>query len=133
MSYHYFKEDIHSGMTSISFCYSLILKHSGLCQIIEALKTFISNKKEAVLISAMSSIKFVKKELKSLAKRVLQLAFSIMHQTGSFELPVHIAFTQLRPEISIFSNSLRKVILIELTSFVKKTWNPGTVLRSTSI
>ena len=63
MSYHYFKEDIHSGMTSIAFCYSLILKHSVLCQITEALKTFISNKKEAVLISAMSSIKFVKKEL----------------------------------------------------------------------
>ena len=29
--------------------------------------------------------------------------------------PVHIAFTQLRPDITIFSNSLRKVILIELT------------------
>ena len=83
--YHYIKEDIHSGMTSISFCYSLILKHSVLCQMIEALKTFISNKKEAVLISAMSSIKFVKKELKALAKGVLQLAFSIMHQTGYFE------------------------------------------------
>ena len=29
--------------------------------------------------------------------------------------PVHIAFTQLKPDITIFSNSLRKVILIELT------------------
>ena len=29
--------------------------------------------------------------------------------------PVQIAFTQLRPDIKIFSNSLRKVILIELT------------------
>ena len=28
---------------------------------------------------------------------------------------VHIAFTQLRPDITIFSNNLRKVILIELT------------------
>ena len=28
---------------------------------------------------------------------------------------VHIAFTQLRPDITILSNSLRKVILIELT------------------
>ena len=29
--------------------------------------------------------------------------------------PAHIAFTQLRPDIAIFSNSLRKLILIELT------------------
>ena len=29
--------------------------------------------------------------------------------------PVHIAFNQLRPNITIFSNSLRKVILIEIT------------------
>ena len=29
--------------------------------------------------------------------------------------PVHIAFTQLRSDITIFSNSLRKVILIEVT------------------
>ena len=29
--------------------------------------------------------------------------------------PVHIAFTQLRPDITIFSDSLRKVILIKLT------------------
>ena len=29
--------------------------------------------------------------------------------------PVQIAFTQLRPDIKIFSNSLRKIILIELT------------------
>ena len=30
-------------------------------------------------------------------------------------IAVHTAFTQLRPDITIFSNSLRKVILIELT------------------
>ena len=29
--------------------------------------------------------------------------------------PVHIAFTQLRPDVTIFSSSLRKAILIELT------------------
>ena len=29
--------------------------------------------------------------------------------------PVHIAFTQLRPDIRIFSSSLRKAIFIELT------------------
>ena len=34
---------------------------------------------------------------------------------GNYCFPVHTAFTQLRPDITIFSNSLRKVIHIELT------------------
>ena len=34
---------------------------------------------------------------------------------SNYCFPIHIAFTQLRPDITIFSNSLRKVILIELT------------------
>ena len=34
---------------------------------------------------------------------------------SNYCFPVHIAFTQLRPDITIFSNNLRKVILIELT------------------
>ena len=48
----------------------------------------------------------------------------ILHQASNWVLladpnsnycfPVHIAFTQLRPDIKIFSNSLRKIILIEL-------------------
>ena len=50
-----------------------------------------------------------------------------MHQTGFFffffVLPdldsnycffVHIALTQLRPDITVFTNSLRNVILVEL-------------------
>ena len=34
---------------------------------------------------------------------------------GSFSFPPHIAFTELRPDIIIFSNNLKRVILIELT------------------
>ena len=34
---------------------------------------------------------------------------------SNYCFPVHIAFTRLRPEITVFSNNLRKVILIELT------------------
>ena len=34
---------------------------------------------------------------------------------SNYCFPVHIAFPQLRPDITIFSKSLRKVILIELT------------------
>ena len=34
---------------------------------------------------------------------------------GNYRFPVHIAFIQLKPDITIFSNNLRKVIFIELT------------------
>ena len=37
------------------------------------------------------------------------------HLDGSFSFPPHIAFTELRPDIIIFSNKLKRVILIELT------------------
>ena len=56
-----------------------------LHQVIEALKTFISNIKGAVPISAKSSITFVKKRSKSgLAKELVQLAFYIKHHTVFF-------------------------------------------------
>ena len=94
-----------------------------LYQVIEALQTFISNIKEAVPISAKSSVMFVKKGAKVHHKRTPPVG--ILHYVSDWVLladlnsnycfPVHIAFTQLRPDITIFSNSLRKVILIELT------------------
>ena len=93
-----------------------------LHQVMEALQTFISNIKEAVPISAKSSIMFVKKGAKVPCKRTPPVG--ILHYASDWVLladlnsnycfPVHIAFTQLRPDITIFSNSLRKVILIEL-------------------
>ena len=71
----------------------MLLRHDTvLRQIIAALKTFISNIKETVPISAKAFIKFVKKEQKCLAKGVHQLAFSIMHQTG-FLQQILIAIT----------------------------------------
>ena len=55
-----------------------------LCKVNEALKTFILNIKEAVPISAKSSIKFVKKGTKvPCVKGLLHLVFYIMHLTGS--------------------------------------------------
>ena len=53
-----------------------------LRQVFAALKSFISNIKETVPISAKTSIKVVKKGAKVLRKRSLHLAFYIMHQTG---------------------------------------------------
>ena len=94
-----------------------------LRKVTEALKTFILSLKEAVPISANSSIKFVKKWAKMRRKRAPPV--SILHHASDWVLlpdlnsiccfPDHIAFNQLRPDITIFSNSLRKVILIELT------------------
>ena len=87
------------------------------------IKSLILNIKQAVLISRKSSIKFVKKETKMLHKRTPPVG--ILHQASDWVVladldsnycfPIHIVFTQLRPDITIFSNALRKVILIELT------------------
>ena len=91
-----------------------------LRKVIESLKSFILNIKQAV---PESSIKFVKKGTKVPHKRTPPVG--ILHQASDWVLladidsnycfPIHIAFTQLRPDITIFSNVLRKVILIELT------------------
>ena len=100
------------------------LRHDTvLRQVIAALQSFISNIKETVPISAKTSIKFVKKGAKVPRKRSPPVG--ILHHVSDWVLiadlnssycfPVHIAFTQLRPDITIFSNNLRKVILIELT------------------
>ena len=69
-------------------------------------------------------MKFVKKGAKVPCKR--NPPVDILHHASDWVLiadlnnnycfPVHNAFNQLRPEIKIFSNNLRKVILIELTS-----------------
>ena len=39
----------------------------------------------------------------------------IAERNSNYCFPVHIAFSQLRPDITIFSNNLRKVILTDLT------------------
>ena len=68
-------------------------------------------------------MKFVRKGAKVPRKRTP--AVGILHHESDWILiadlnknycfPFHIAFTQLRPDIRICSNRLRKVILIELT------------------
>ena len=90
---------------------------------VESLKSFVLNITQTVPISPKSSIKFVKKGTKVLHKRTPPVG--ILHQASGWVLladidrnycfSIHIAFTQLRPNIEIFSNVLRKVILIELT------------------
>ena len=93
-----------------------------LHKIIESLKSFILNIKQTVPISPKSFIKFVKKGTNVPCKRTPPVG--ILHHTdwvlladidNNYCFPIQIAFTQLRPDITIFSNILRKVILIELT------------------
>ena len=94
-----------------------------LHKIIESRKSFILNIKQAVLIFPKSSIKFVKKGIKVPHKRTPPVG--ILHQASDWVLPadidsnycfpIHIAYTQLKPDITIFSNVLGKVMLIEVT------------------
>ena len=87
------------------------------------LSSFILNIKQAVPISPKASIKFVKKRTKLPHKRTPPVG--ILHQTSDWVLladidtncrfAIHTAFTHLRPDITIFSNVLKKVIPIELT------------------
>ena len=97
-----------------------------LREVIEVLKTFILNIKDTVPISSKSSIMFVRKGTKVPSKRTPPVV--IFHHACNWILladlnktycfPVHSAFTQLRPDITIFS--LRKVILIDLTCLCEK-------------
>ena len=87
------------------------------------MKTFILNIKEVVPISAKLSIKFVKKGAKVPRKRTPPVG--IFHHASDWVLLVDLnsnyyfsvctAFTLLRPDITIFSDNLRKVIVTELT------------------
>ena len=90
-----------------------------LYSIIESLKSFILIIKQAVPISPKSSIKFVKKGAKrtppnGIFHHVSDWVF-LANLDSNYCFPIYIAFTQLRPFITIFSNVLRKAILIELT------------------
>ena len=125
-----FSKDVCTTAHILGACKVSLLQGRYTCrhdtvlrQVIAALKTCISNIKEAVPVSAKASIKFVKKRAKLCHKRYPPVG--ILHHASDWVLivdlnsnccfPVDLAFTQLRPDITSFSNNLRKVILIELT------------------
>ena len=70
-----------------------------------------------------NSIKFVKKGTKIKQKKTPYVG--ALHQSvdlilvtdldKKYNFPLHIAYTELRPDITIYSNSAKKGILIELT------------------
>ena len=80
-------------------------------------KYHLKCKASTVPISPISAIKFVKKGTKVPHKRtppvgILHQASGILH-LDSKHFSIHLAFTQQRPDIAVFSSPLRKVMLIE--------------------
>ena len=84
-------------------------------RIIESLRSFILNIKQAVPTSPKSSMKFAKKRTKVDTLHQTSAWVPLADLGSNYCFPIHLAFTQLRPDITIFSSALRKVKLIELT------------------
>ena len=107
------------GQGRFTFCHDNVLRI-----IITNIRSSIKNIKSTVPASKQPiKIKFVKKGTR--VKNKNSSPSGILHQAsdwvllgdldGSFSLPPHIAFTELRPDIIIFFNKLKRVTLIELT------------------
>ena len=100
-------------------------RHDNVLRIIITnIRSSIKNIKSTVPASKQPiKIKFVKKGTR--VKNKNSSPSGILHQAsdwvllgdldGSFSFPPHITFTELRPDIIIFSNKLKRVILIQLT------------------
>ena len=92
-----------------------------ILQDISSLKTFISSI-ESVVSKEQDFVKFVKKAYKVKQKGL----FIWVHYTSvnwiliadldkKYNFPLLIAYTQLQPDITMYSNSAKKVIMIKLT------------------
>ena len=102
-----------------TFCHDNVLRIiiSNIRSSIKTIKSSVASSKQPI------KTKFVKKGTKVKTKNSSPIG--ILHQAsdwvllgdldGTFSFPPHIAFTELRPDITIFSNKLKRVILIELT------------------
>ena len=100
-------------------------RHDNVLRIIITnIRSSITNIKSTVPTSKQPiKIKFVKKGTR--VKNKNSSPGGILHQAsdwvllgdldGCFSFPPHITFTELRQDITIFSNKLKRVILIELT------------------
>ena len=92
--------------------------------IISNIRSSVRNTKSSVPTSKqLTKVKFVKNPTR--VKNKNSFPSGIFYQAsgwvllgsldGTFSFPLHIAFTELTPGITIFSNKLKRVILIELT------------------
>ena len=93
-----------------------------LWEIVSSLNTFIGSI-ESVVSKEQNFIKFVKKGTKVKQKKTPHVG--TLHRSVDWILkadsdkkcnfPLHIAYTELQPDITIYANSAKKVLLIELT------------------
>ena len=95
---------------------------SVLTSLVSVLKTFIRTVKPTIP-NKRNAIHFVKAgkpppKAKTNPTGILHLSsdWVLISDTGcNYIFPIHIALTELRPDVVIFSNFLRRVILLELT------------------
>ena len=101
----------------------------ALRKIVSSLKTFIHgieslNKEQNLVTKEQNFIKFVKKGTKVKHKKTAHVGNYTMHSADWIliadldkrnNFPLHIFYTELQPDITIYSNSAKKVILINLT------------------
>ena len=93
-----------------------------LRELVSSLNTFIGSI-ESVVSKEQNFIKFVKKGTKIKQKKTPHVGTLHRSVDGilkadldkKYNFPSHIAYTELRPDITIYSNLGKKVILIELT------------------
>ena len=114
--------------------------HANIVRIIITnIRSFIKNIKSTVpTLKQLIKRKYVKKG--SRVKNKNSYPSGILHQAsgwvflgdldGVLSFPPRIAFTELRPDITVFSNKLIRVILVELLAHVKKTWRIGNIPKS---
>ena len=99
-------------------------RHDNVLNVmVEAIANNIQAIKKAKPVPLETSIKFVKKGTKVPKRKTSPIG--ILHHSTDWKMsvdlgsnycfPSHIAFTQLRPDITIFSNLSKRVIIIELT------------------
>ena len=102
-----------------------------LHEIIESLKTFILNIKQAVPISPKSSIKFVKKGIKVQCKRTPPVG--ILHQASGWGLLVDLYEIMVFQSILLLiSYDLKPQYSPNDENMVMKIWSHSTVIRSRS-
>ena len=94
---------------------------SVLCELLAAIKKF--SNEIASLPQAVHKIKFVKAGMPTSSRKSKPIG--LLHHTrdwlfmsdlnSGFIFPGHIAITSLRPDLIVFSNSMKRIIIIELT------------------
>ena len=90
---------------------------SNIRSSIKTIKSSVPRSKQSIKIKFVKKVTIVKNKNSSPSGLLHQASDWVLlgDLDGTFSFPPHIAFTELRTDITIFSNKLKRVILIELT------------------